>query len=136
MKYAPKVKASRASAIIAVEPLNTFAAATLVSQNPYHDFARALAFFYQLAEAGPPAFIRSLTWPPPRSSARIPQSDRLPLSATHVTIGDNAVLHPHAVIYEGCTIGDNFTAHSHVGGARILPHRKSRHHAKRRRHRR
>ncbi len=24
------------------------------------------------------------------------------------------MLHPHAVIYEGCTIGDDFTAHSHV----------------------
>jgi UDP-3-O-[3-hydroxymyristoyl] glucosamine N-acyltransferase len=30
------------------------------------------------------------------------------------TIGANAVLYPHAVIYPGCIIGDDFTAHSHV----------------------
>src|SRR6185436_6396855 len=29
-----------------------------------------------------------------------------------VTIGNNAVLHPHVVIYDGATIGDDFTAHS------------------------
>ncbi len=31
----------------------------------------------------------------------------------HVSIGRNAVLHPHAVIYEGAQIGDDFCAHSH-----------------------
>jgi UDP-3-O-[3-hydroxymyristoyl] glucosamine N-acyltransferase len=30
-----------------------------------------------------------------------------------VKIGRNAVLHPHAVIYEGAEIGDDFYAHSH-----------------------
>jgi UDP-3-O-[3-hydroxymyristoyl] glucosamine N-acyltransferase len=32
----------------------------------------------------------------------------------HVVIGCNAVLHPHAVIYEGVEIGDDFVAHSHA----------------------
>ena len=31
----------------------------------------------------------------------------------NVVIGRNAVLHPHAVIYAGAVIGDDFTAHSH-----------------------
>ena len=31
----------------------------------------------------------------------------------NVVIGRNAVLHPHAVIYTGAIIGDDFTAHSH-----------------------
>ncbi len=43
-KYAPKVKATRAAAVIASEPQS---AATLASANPYYDFARALALFYQ-----------------------------------------------------------------------------------------
>ena len=47
LKYAPKIKGSRASAIIAAEPLKDSAAATLVSVNPYLDFARVLALFYQ-----------------------------------------------------------------------------------------
>ena len=47
MKYAPKVRGCRASAIIAAEPIKDFSGATLTSSNPYHDFARALAQFYQ-----------------------------------------------------------------------------------------
>jgi len=47
MKYASKAKTTRAAAIIAAEPLIGIAAATLVSPNPYHDFARALGLFYQ-----------------------------------------------------------------------------------------
>jgi len=47
VKYAAKAKATRAGAVIAAEPLNETGAATLVSENPYHDFARALALFYQ-----------------------------------------------------------------------------------------
>jgi UDP-3-O-[3-hydroxymyristoyl] glucosamine N-acyltransferase len=31
----------------------------------------------------------------------------------HVSIGRDAILHPHAVIYEGAQIGDDFCAHSH-----------------------
>src|SRR3954462_3419571 len=46
LKYAPKVKASRAAAIIAGEPIPDVPAATIVSTNPYYDFARALGFFY------------------------------------------------------------------------------------------
>ena len=46
-KYAPKVKDTRASAILTAEPLRDLAIASLVSANPYLDFARALALFYQ-----------------------------------------------------------------------------------------
>ena len=44
-KYAAKVKGTRASAILATAPMDGIA--TLVSKNPYLDFARALALFYQ-----------------------------------------------------------------------------------------
>ena len=47
MKYAPKVKTSRAAAIIAAEHVKDTSAATLISSNPYYDFARALALYYQ-----------------------------------------------------------------------------------------
>jgi len=46
-KYASKAKQTRAAAIIAAELLKDTGAATLVSSNPYLDFARALALFYQ-----------------------------------------------------------------------------------------
>jgi UDP-3-O-[3-hydroxymyristoyl] glucosamine N-acyltransferase len=32
----------------------------------------------------------------------------------HVTIGRDAIIHPHVVVYEGACIGDGFLAHSHA----------------------
>jgi UDP-3-O-[3-hydroxymyristoyl] glucosamine N-acyltransferase len=112
LKYAPKIKTSRASAIIAVEPLKDSAAATLVSANPYLDFARVLALFYQPPKPAPgihPSASIATTaviGPNPTIGAYAVVGER-------VTLGANAVLYPHAVIYEGCAIGSGFTAHSH-----------------------
>src|ERR1700689_5558673 len=46
-KYAPKVKETRAGAILVKQPLAHSHSASLVSSKTYHDFARALALFYQ-----------------------------------------------------------------------------------------
>src|SRR5690348_167988 len=46
-KYAHKLKHSRAGAVIVKEPVEDFAAAQLISANPYLDHSRALAMFYQ-----------------------------------------------------------------------------------------
>jgi UDP-3-O-[3-hydroxymyristoyl] glucosamine N-acyltransferase len=111
MKYAPKVARSRAGAIIASAPIE--GRATLISANPYHDFSRALALFYQpprpLAGIHPTAAIAA--------TARIGDGASIGAYAVvgdHVVIGRNATLHPHVVLYEGVEIGDDFTAHSHV----------------------
>src|SRR5881397_927099 len=45
--YAPKVKQTRASAILVSDPIRGLAIASVVSANPYLDFARALELFYQ-----------------------------------------------------------------------------------------
>lgn len=110
-KYAHKVKDSRAAAILASKPAESATMATLLSKQPYVDFARALELFYQ----------------PPRPAAGIHPTASIAASATvgeaasigpyavvgeRVTIGRNAILHPHVVIYEGVTIGDDFLAHS------------------------
>jgi UDP-3-O-[3-hydroxymyristoyl] glucosamine N-acyltransferase len=110
-KYAPKVKHCRAAAILVSEALPQTSPASLVSANPYHDFARALALFYQPPR--PPAGIH------PQASvaatARIGEGASIGAFAVvgeHVSIGRNAVLHPHVVIYEGAQIGDDFYAHA------------------------
>ena len=110
-KYAPKLKLTQASAVLASKPLSGIA--TLLSPNPYHDFARALELFYQ----------------PPRPAPGIHPSAAIAATAKigddasigpFVAIGENAVighraiLHPHAVIYPHAVIGDDFTAHSHA----------------------
>ncbi|MBK5293599.1 MAG: UDP-3-O-(3-hydroxymyristoyl)glucosamine N-acyltransferase [Acidobacteriia bacterium] len=112
-KYAHKVKDTRAGAILIAEPAPSQNIASLVTGQPYVDFARALELFYQ----------------PPKPAAGIhPMASIHPTAvigegasigpfvaiAERVRIGRNAVLYPHAVIYEGAEIGDRFTAHSHA----------------------
>lgn len=112
-KYAPKVKHSRAAAILVSEPVRDLPIRSLVSTNPYLDFARALEFFYQPPRPAPGihplAFIAN--------SAVIGENASIAPFAyvgERVRIGRNAVLHPHVVIYESAEIGDDFLAHAHA----------------------
>jgi UDP-3-O-[3-hydroxymyristoyl] glucosamine N-acyltransferase len=85
----------------------------LVSQNPYLDFARALALFYRPPRPAPGVHRLAFV----AESASIGEGASIgPFACVgeRVTIGRNAVLHPHVVIYEGVEIGDDFYAHSHV----------------------
>ncbi len=113
MKYAPKVRSTQAGAIIAAEQVNHTGAATIVSANPYYDFARALALFYQPPRPHPGIHPMAAI----AESARIgPNASIGPYAVVgdDTMIGANATLYAHAVVYEGCTIGSDFTAHSHV----------------------
>jgi UDP-3-O-[3-hydroxymyristoyl] glucosamine N-acyltransferase len=111
-KYRHKVKSTQASAILVGEAIPQVEIAFLISSNPYLDFARALAWFYQpprpapaihpLASVAPTAVIGENCSIGPFAVV----SDR-------VRLGRNAVLHPHVVLYEGAEIGDDFLAHSH-----------------------
>lgn len=111
-KYIHKVKQTRASAILVSQAVTGFEIASLVSANPYHDFARALEFFYQpprpapgihplafvdeTADVGQDASVAPFVYIGPR-----------------VKMGARCTLYPHAVIYEGAEVGDDFIAHSH-----------------------
>ena len=112
-KYAPKVKNTRASAILATEPVRDVAIATLVSANPYLDFARALEVFYQPPRPAPGIHPTAVVAP----TAAIGEDASVGayvVVGDHVRIGRRAVIHPHVVIYEGAEIGDDFMAHSHA----------------------
>ncbi len=112
-KYAPKVKNTRAGAILVAEELPGMDIACLISANPYLDFARALALFYQ--PPAPPMGLHPLAYIAP--TAELGENCSVgPFAAIgeHVRIGRNCVLHPHVVIYEGARIGDDFLAHSHA----------------------
>jgi UDP-3-O-[3-hydroxymyristoyl] glucosamine N-acyltransferase len=112
-KYAHKVKQTRAAAVLVSEPIAGLAAAQLVSANPYLDFARALALFYQPPRPRPGIHATASIAP----SARIGENAAIGPYAVvgeNAVIGRNAVLHPHVVIYEGAQIGDDFCAHSHA----------------------
>ncbi|MBM3795645.1 MAG: UDP-3-O-(3-hydroxymyristoyl)glucosamine N-acyltransferase [Acidobacteria bacterium] len=110
-KYAPKVRQSRAAAILASKPIEGVEMATLVSAQPYVDFARALGFFYQPPRPAPGIHPSAVV----AATARIGEGASVgPLAVIgeKVTIGARAVIHPHVVIYDGVTIGDDFLAHS------------------------
>ena len=112
-KYGPKVKHTRASAILVSEPIAGLDLAFLISSNPYLDFARALALFYQAPRPAPG--IHPLAWV--ASTAVVGENASIgPFAVVgdHVRLGRNAILHPHVVIYQGAEIGDDFLAHSHA----------------------
>jgi UDP-3-O-[3-hydroxymyristoyl] glucosamine N-acyltransferase len=111
--YAPKVKLTKASAVLVSEPVRDTAIASVVSANPYLDFARALALFYQPPRPAPGIHPLAAV----AVSAQVGENASIGPFAVigeRVSIGRNAVLHPHAVIYEGAQIGDDFLAHSHA----------------------
>jgi UDP-3-O-[3-hydroxymyristoyl] glucosamine N-acyltransferase len=111
-KYASKVKYTRAAAILVKEPVKDPHPISVISANPYHDFARALALFYQPPRQTPGIDPRAAV----ASSAQIGNGASIGAFAVigeKVRIGRNAVIHPHVVIYEGAQIGDDFLAHSH-----------------------
>ena len=112
-QYAHKVKHTRASAILVSEPLTGMDIACLVSENPYLDFARALALFY--SPPRPAAGIHPMAWVAPTATVGENCSiGPFAVVGEWARIGRNGVLHPHVTIYEGVEIGDDFLAHSHA----------------------
>jgi UDP-3-O-[3-hydroxymyristoyl] glucosamine N-acyltransferase len=112
-KYAHKVKATRAGAILVAQSLDGIELAQLISANPYLDFARALELFYRPPR--PPAGIHPTALI--AASARVGENASIGpyvVIGENVSLGRDAVLRPHVVIYDGATIGDAFYAHSHA----------------------
>ncbi len=113
LKYAPKVKETGAAAVLATGVIGQTATATLVSENPYYDFARALGMFYEAPR--PASGIHSTAVIDATASVGADASiGAYAVIGPHTVLGARAVIHPHVAIYEGCRIGDDFTAHSHV----------------------
>ena len=112
-KYGPKVKHTHASAILVEQEIPGVEIAFLISENPYLDFARALALYYQPPQPAPG--VHPLAYVAP--SAVVGENCSIAPFAVvgeRVRLGRNAVLHPHVVLYEGAEIGDDFLAHSHA----------------------
>jgi UDP-3-O-[3-hydroxymyristoyl] glucosamine N-acyltransferase len=112
-KYTHKIRSTQAGAVLVRQEVEGLGAAQLISSNPYLDFARALALFYQAPRPAPGVHASASV----AASARIGENVSIGAFAVvgdNVTIGRNAVLRPHVVVYEGASIGDDFYAHSHA----------------------
>ncbi len=114
-KYAAAARATKASAVIVAEdfPALSTATAMLRSKNPYLDFARALAMFYQPPAYAPGIHPTAVIDPSARIGARAHVGPYVVIQEG-AQIGKNAVLLAHVVIYRGVKIGDNFLAHAHA----------------------
>lgn len=112
-KYAGKVAASRAGAILVRQPVEGSPITSVISTHPYLDFTRVMAMFYTPPRPAPG--ISPLASVDP--SAVIADGACLApfvCVGPRARIGRNAVLHPHVVIAEDVEIGDDFVAHAHV----------------------
>jgi UDP-3-O-[3-hydroxymyristoyl] glucosamine N-acyltransferase len=110
-KYAPKTRSTKAGAILVADAIP--GRTCLVSENPYLDFARALALFYQAPRPAPGIHPQASI----AASAILGDDCSIgPFAVVgeRVRLGRHAVLHPHVVVYEGAQIGDDFLAHSHA----------------------
>src|ERR1017187_9054686 len=104
-KYAPALQ-SNVSAAITTPQLGAGAkCATLVSANPYADFARVLEIFFPPYRPAPGIDPRASVAPDAAIGASA-------VIGAGVTIGRDAVIHPNVTIYPNVRIGDRFTAHS------------------------
>jgi UDP-3-O-[3-hydroxymyristoyl] glucosamine N-acyltransferase len=110
-KYAKALQSDVTAAITTRELAAGARCATIISENPYADFARVLDIFF-------PGYRPAAGIDP---SAQIAPDAKIGAGASigafvsigaGVTIGRDAVIHPNVTIYPNVTIGDSFTCHA------------------------
>ncbi len=112
-KYAPKLKTTKAGAIVVAPGATELEIPSLVSPNPYLTFAKAIELFYEPPRPIPGFHPTAVV----AESARIGEGCSVGAQVVigeGARIGDRAVLHPGVVIYPFAQIGDDFLAHSHA----------------------
>jgi UDP-3-O-[3-hydroxymyristoyl] glucosamine N-acyltransferase len=112
-KYAARLAATKASAVILSDTAPDVPLPSLRTSNPYLCFARALEQFH--VPRRPPAGIHATAVVP--TTARIGEAAAI---GAYVVIGDDveigprAMIWPHVTIYPGVRIGADFVAHAGV----------------------
>ena len=112
-RYAAKVPATRASAIIAGDDVTGAPCAVLRTRQPYLAFAEAVAVLTPAAR--PAVGLSPLASVDPSVALGSGVSvGAFATIAAGATIGAGTVLHPHVVIGAGAAIGADCTLHAHV----------------------
>jgi UDP-3-O-[3-hydroxymyristoyl] glucosamine N-acyltransferase len=112
-KYTHFARTTKASAVLVTPDFAEISAATLRVSNPYHAFARAVGIFYQ-PPAYPPWIDPTAVIDPTSIIGENPHIGAYVVVGAWVVIGDNATLLPHVVIYPKAVIGNYFFAHAHA----------------------
>jgi len=112
-KYAGDARTTKASAVIVSENFPAIPTGMLRSRNPYVAFAAAIALFHKGPSYEPGVHSSAVIAPTAKIGANAHIGAYVVIDGD-VTLGDNAVLLPHVVIYRGARIGANFFAHAHA----------------------
>jgi UDP-3-O-[3-hydroxymyristoyl] glucosamine N-acyltransferase len=113
LRYSPLARTTKAAALLVEPNAPELPIPTLRIENPYLAFARALELFHPSHRFTPGVHKTAVV----SSSAQVGARAHV---AAYVVIGDDvilgedAVLLPHVVIYPGARIGNRFFAHAHA----------------------
>lgn len=112
-KYAGLARSTRAAAVLVTPDFPEISAPTLRLANPYLAFSQALGFFYQPPRYQPGIHPTAVIDP----SARIGKDAHIGayvVIGAEGTVGDFATILSHVVLYPGVRIGSHFFAHAHA----------------------
>src|SRR4051812_18085574 len=112
-RYAGLARSTKAAAVLVEPEFPEIPAPTLRIKNPYHAFSRALALFYQ-----PPAYAPGIhptaVIDPTAEIAEGAHLGAYVVVGPKVRVGPHATLLPHVVLYPGVQVGSHFFAHAHA----------------------
>jgi UDP-3-O-[3-hydroxymyristoyl] glucosamine N-acyltransferase len=112
-RYAGLARKTHAAAVLVEPEFQEISAATLRIKNPYLAFSRALGFFYHPPVYAPGIHPTAVIDP----TAEIGEGAHIGayvVVGPHVRIGAHATLLPHVVLYPGVRAGSHFFAHAHA----------------------
>jgi UDP-3-O-[3-hydroxymyristoyl] glucosamine N-acyltransferase len=112
-RYAGLARKTSAAAVLVEPAFPEIAAATLRIPNPYHAFSRALAMFYRPPHY-PPGIHPTADIDPMAEIAEGAHIGAYVVIGPGSKLGPHATLLPHVVIYPDVTVGENFFAHAHA----------------------
>jgi len=111
-KWAARLKATGAAAVIVAPSVET-PLPSLLSDNPYLTFARAVAILHP--RAVPPAGVHpSAQVHPAAVLAESAHVGPLAVVGARARVGARSVIHPHVVLYEDAQVGEDCLLHSGV----------------------
>jgi UDP-3-O-[3-hydroxymyristoyl] glucosamine N-acyltransferase len=111
-KYTAQAHTTHAAALIVEPTFPTLKTATLRTPNPYLAWSRAIEAFHPAPRYTPGIHPTAVIDPTTNLGPRAHIGAYVVIGA-NCRIGDDAVLLPHTVLYDGVTIGDRFLAHAH-----------------------
>src|SRR6202789_575823 len=112
-RYAGLAKTTSAAAVLVEPEFPEVATPTLRIKNPYYAFARALGFFYQ-PPAYPPGIHPTAVIDPTAEISEGTHIGAYAVIGAGVKLGPHATLLPHVVLYPAVRAGSHFFAHAHA----------------------